>query len=229
MYTIYKVEFNSYSECLECLGYSELDIERKGSIGVLLLNRFGKLSDNQIKAKLTAYRDEYRAENKGKKVKPVIEEEKIKRYKDPTPVVTSFKPEVRIQVDEGGYMPVRAHRNDAGLDLYAPEGLVIDQGVVLIDLKVHILIPVGHVGLLTGRSSFSASGANVLLGVIDAGYTGTVKVSLSRVGLEPLHIRKGQRIAQIVVLPLPEFSVNQGNVSNIQTARGANGFGSTGG
>lgn len=124
-------------------------------------------------------------------------------------------------------MPLKAHNTDAGFDLFAPKDFEIKGGdVVKIDTGVHCLIPSDFVGLVFGRSSYGAKGIITHTGVIDAGYTGAISVVLT--ASQDIKIYAGYKIAQLVILPLPQIELTHGSVTDVQTARGSNGFGSTG-
>lgn len=127
--------------------------------------------------------------------------------------------------------PVRAHDTDAGLDLYVPEGqgcLVRPGAVYTIDLGVRAAIPDGYYGQLTLRSSAGKQGLTVPhgVGVIDSGYRGNLKVLVAALA-EPVLVAAGERICQLIILPLPPVDVDAGVVDD-RTARGIGGFGSTG-
>lgn len=95
-----------------------------------------------------------------------------------------------------------------------------------IDTGVHVLIPEGYVGLLCPRSSFNIKCIGTPIGVVDAGYTGSI-----RVVLEPFNVTKvfkGNKIAQLVILPLPKIVMVEGKVIGVKTDRGDRGFGSSG-
>ena len=93
---------------------------------------------------------------------------------------------------------------------------------------ISVEIPPGHVGLIRDRSGLAAKhGVFVLGGVIDSDYTGEVKVLLSKAGEGALNIQPGDRVAQLVIVTCPAFEVLE--VDSLgETARGENGFGSTG-
>ena len=130
---------------------------------------------------------------------------------------------INYELDEGAYIPVRAHDSDAGFDLSCREDQVLEPNVAnTIDTGVHVLIPEGYVGLLCPRSSFNVKGIGTPIGVVDAGYTGSI-----RVVLEPFNVT-GNRIAQLVILPLPQIKMIEGKVIGVDTHRGDGGFGSTG-
>lgn len=127
--------------------------------------------------------------------------------------------------------PVRAHDTDAGLDLYVPEGqgrLVRPGAVHTIDLGIRAAIPDGYYGQLTLRSSAGRKGLTIPhgVGIIDSGYRGNIKLLVAAL-TEPVLISAGERICQLIILPLPSVEVTAGVVHD-NTGRGADGFGSTG-
>lgn len=135
--------------------------------------------------------------------------------------------QIKYELDEGAYAPMRAHDSDAGFDLSCREDQVLEPNVAnTIDTGVHVLIPEGYVGLLCPRSSFNVKGIGTPIGVVDAGYTGSI-----RVVLEPFNVTKifkGNRIAQLVIVPLPDVHLVEGDVTGVKSERGLGGFGSTG-
>lgn len=132
-----------------------------------------------------------------------------------------------FQLDKGAYKPLKAHQNDAGFDISCREDQVLEPNVAnTIDTGVHILIPEGYVGLVCPRSSFNVKGISTPIGVVDAGYTGSIRVVLEPFNLTKIF--KGNRIAQLVILPLPQFNLIEGDVTKLKTERGCNGFGSSG-
>lgn len=148
---------------------------------------------------------------------------------------------IKYELEKGAKMPTKAHELDAGFDLYLHK--VIDRHYdqpAFYDTGVHIEIPRGYVGLVLPRSSINAKGIICPVGVIDSGYTGTVKVLLFGMEFSPYservypsskyigHFRQNERIAQLVILPLPTVELIEGDVTGKKTARGAQGFGSTG-
>lgn len=131
---------------------------------------------------------------------------------------------------EAGNMPERKHPFDAGADLRASEGVFIGSGrFAKVSTGVRVSIPEGCVGLLAARSSLCARGLLMAngVGVIDAGFTGEIKVPLYNAGNTPSNVLAGERIAQLVILSceLPTFR----RVDELEeTERGEGGFGSTG-
>lgn len=141
---------------------------------------------------------------------------------------------VKFVLDEGAYIPTKAHKHDAGFDLYLKDILVIKRSLKtqIIDTGVHIAIPAGYVGLIQPRSSMTNKNFLCHTGVIDSGYTGSIKIALQWIDDKSNQamfytFEKGARIAQLVIVPIPEIELKQ--VDKLEdTERGSNGFGSTG-
>jgi len=132
--------------------------------------------------------------------------------------------------------PYRATESSAGADLFAQ--LTIDNGQLTIDCGKRILVPTGIAveippgfgGFVFPRSSISTKHGISLancVGVIDADYRGEVKVALINHGSEPYTVTNGDRIAQLVILPV-ESAVFAEKSTLSDTERGSGGFGSTG-
>lgn len=144
-------------------------------------------------------------------------------------VLQQARPEVlRVRLDEGAYLPQRAHDTDAGLDLRTPvDAYVRAGGSTVIDTGVHIQLPPGTVGMLKSKSGLNVKDGIVSEGVIDEGYTGTILVKLYNHGTEAKQFSRGDKITQLVVLPVLYPRVEQ--AEEIQGGpRGDNGYGSTG-
>lgn len=135
---------------------------------------------------------------------------------------------IKVQLDVGAYMPTRAHEVDAGLDLYAREDVFLPMyDSRVFDTGVHVEIPKGYVGMIKSKSSLNVNNNCTSEGVIDCGYTGSIRVKLYNNGNQNLYIHKGQKISQLVIMPIitPELEL----VDKLEdTERGAGGFGSTG-
>ena len=138
------------------------------------------------------------------------------------------KTRIGVKIDKGAYMPERAHEADAGYDLRSPIKTILCAGeAVVIDTGVHIQIPRGFVGMLKSKSGLNVKHDIVGEGVIDSGYTGSIKVKLYNHGDESYMIEAGDKISQIVFLPIytPELEI----VEDLEeTERGDGGFGSSG-
>lgn len=138
---------------------------------------------------------------------------------------------VTIQKTMNVQDPTRAHATDAGLDLYIPEGqscLVRRGAVYTIDLGIRVAIPDGHYGQLTLRSSAGEKGLIIPngVGIIDSDYRGNLKLLVSAL-TEPTLVAAGDRICQLIILPLPTVDAEAGIVDT-NTDRGQGSFGSTG-
>lgn len=135
---------------------------------------------------------------------------------------------MRIVLDEGARMPTRAHPEDAGLDIYASENMIVPpHHYANVCTGVHVEIPKGCVGLLTSKSGLMSKRGITTRGTIDSGYTGAIKVTVFNGGCEWFEIHKGEKISQLVILPVlfPELKLAEDLGC---TARGDHGFGSSG-
>jgi dUTP pyrophosphatase len=135
---------------------------------------------------------------------------------------------VECRVDNAAYLPKRANPTDAGADLRSTEKLEIYPGETkLIDSGVAVKIPQGYGGFVFNRSGQGLKGIIVVngVGVIDSDYRGNIKIPLKNISENIYKIEVGDRIAQLVLMPviLCNF-IDSWN----DTERGAGGFGSTG-
>ena len=117
---------------------------------------------------------------------------------------------MKVVVDGGAFLPTRAHETDAGLDLYSPNEFVLyNDDSYTIDTGVHVQIPEGYVGMVKSKSGLNVKHGIQSEGVIDSGYTGSICVKLYNHGNCAVLIEKGQKISQLVLLPIitPELEV----------------------
>ena len=99
-------------------------------------------------------------------------------------------------------LPTRAHKEDVGLDIYSLDSATVEPG------KGHTFstgiagefIP-GYVGMLADRSSMAKKGFKLSGGIIDPGYSGELMVVLRNISSISLHVSKGDRIAQLLIIP----------------------------
>lgn len=135
---------------------------------------------------------------------------------------------MKIVLDENAYVPTKAHLDDAGFDLYSPLAITIPKrGHISIDTGVHIQIPSGMVGFLKSKSGLNVNHSILSEGVIDSGYTGSIVVKLYNHSDKDYIIEKGDKVTQIVFLPIPSITLKQ--VESIEDSdRGNKGFGSSG-
>ena len=140
---------------------------------------------------------------------------------------------LQIVCPDMALVPTRAHATDAGLDLRCAHklGVILLPGQrELVNTGVAVNIPPGYVGLVHPRSGWAHKygiTVNNAPGTIDAGYVGNIRVNLINHGRDPIEIKYGERIAQLLIqrVELPELEI----VESLEaTARGASGHGSTG-
>lgn len=126
-------------------------------------------------------------------------------------------------------LPTRSNPTDAGLDLYALHPVHLGpNGRAIIPTGITVAIPEGHYGKIEGRSGLAArDGVAPLGGVIDADYRGEVKVILVNHSRNNWFAKPGDRIAQLVILPIVTPDVVE--MRELPgTERGDGGLGSTG-
>lgn len=144
------------------------------------------------------------------------------------------------KLHEDAILPTRNKHNDSGLDLYAVEDIEIPPsevdksfvgvriGRAKIPTGIAVDIPDGHDGKIRGRSGLAFNDDIICFeGTIDAPYRGELGVLLYNLTGRPYRVRKGDRVAQLVInkceLPTPEWS-DELSIS----VRGENGYGSSG-
>ncbi len=125
-------------------------------------------------------------------------------------------------------LPAYAHPYDAGLDLRSRITAVLLPGErKLIPTGIKLAIPPGYVGIVKDRSGMALKhGLHTLAGVIDSGYRGEVGVVLLNTDKEKFTVRQGDRIAQILILPVTQVKLEEGALTD--TSRGDKGWGSSG-
>lgn len=135
---------------------------------------------------------------------------------------------MKVVLVNGAKMPTRAHCGDAGLDLYAREDAVVkSRGNCVFDIGVHIEIPYGAVGFIKSKSELNVKHGITSEGVIDCGYTGSIRVKLYNNSDTDYEVKAGDKISQLVILPVVLAEVELTD-SLEDTERGDGGFGSTG-
>lgn len=135
---------------------------------------------------------------------------------------------MEIMLDNDAYMPSRGHGTDAGLDLRTPKAVTVPAyGSAIVDTGVHVALPSGCAGLLVSKSGLNVRHDITSTGLIDEGYTGSIVVKLYNHGGGDYRLAAGDKITQLVVVPVVRESLEQVSVFNA-TERGDNGFGSTG-
>jgi dUTP pyrophosphatase len=132
---------------------------------------------------------------------------------------------------EEAVVPERAYAGDAGLDLAACERVELGPGErALVGTGLAVAIPEGYAGFVQPRSGLAARHGLTVVnspGLVDSGYRGELRVVLLNTDpLEAFVVEPGMRIAQLVVLPIPELELVE--VEELPTSeRGVRGFGSS--
>ena len=135
---------------------------------------------------------------------------------------------MNIILDNGAFKPEFAHKTDAGADLRSPvEAVVPAHGSVVIDTGVHVEIPEGYTIFLKSKSGLNVKHNLIGEGVVDSGFSGSIRVKLYNLGDTDYQILRGDKIIQMVILPCVYCEFTQVE-KFAETERGNSGFGSTG-
>lgn len=141
-------------------------------------------------------------------------------------------------------LPNKVRIDDVGFDLFADEDIMIyPNQVVKVKTNIALQIPSGYAGFIMDKSGIGSKGVKVFGGVIDSSYRGEIIVCLgflveersdegpivrNEYGFPSMYeVKKGEKIAQIVFLETPYFSIEETEELS-QSDRGERGFGSTG-
>jgi dUTP pyrophosphatase len=141
--------------------------------------------------------------------------------------------EIQIKLlDEGLSMPRYQHEGDAGLDLPSRVDYVLEPGErAMIPTGIAVAIPRGYAGFVLPRSGLASRHGIALVnspGLVDSGYRGEMAIIMINTDKhESFHIKRGDRIAQLVIQKVVEATTFQ-VIELDATSRGAGGFGSTG-
>lgn len=126
-------------------------------------------------------------------------------------------------------LPAYAYADDAGMDLFACEECIVEPShKALVATGLKLAIPSGYAGFIWDKSGIAAKHhMKTMAGVIDASYRGELKVVITNLGQEVYQVKKGEKIAQLVIKPVAHPDVVE--VTTVDdTKRGEGGFGSTG-
>lgn len=135
------------------------------------------------------------------------------------------------RINEEAILPFYAHEGDAGLDLFSVEEVLIKpMERKLVSTGIKIQLPPNTEGQIRPRSGLALNHGITLLnspGTIDEGYRGEIKVLMINFGQEDFLIKKGMKIAQMVIKSVEQVLIKE--VEELKdTERGEGGFGSTG-
>lgn len=125
-------------------------------------------------------------------------------------------------------LPSYAHPGDVGLDLYSLEQVTIKPGEHHRFYNGFALeFPIGYGGIVKDKGSIAKAGLHTMGGVFDAGFRGEYNVHLVNLGAEPYTVEKGDKVAQLVLLPVEIAKIEE--VQELSdSSRGTGQFGSTG-
>ena len=138
-----------------------------------------------------------------------------------------------LRLDPDLPLPRQMRDGDAAVDLAARVDVALEPGDrVLVPTGFAVAIPPGWCGLILPRSGLALDHGLTVLntpGLIDSGYRGELRVILVNSGREPVVVERGRRIAQLLVLPVPDLTFDE--VDDLPPSiddRGGQGFGSSG-
>ncbi len=140
----------------------------------------------------------------------------------------SFYPEIKTVLDEGAYLPKRAHPTDAGADIRTPVDVDVPaHGSAIVHTGVHVETPHHCAAMVKSKSGLNIKSGIKAEGVIDEGYDGEIVVRLDNLNDEPHHFDRGDKITQLVVVFVAyPIYVQADSIGGGE--RGSAGFGSTG-
>ena len=133
---------------------------------------------------------------------------------------------------EDAVLPAQAYAGDAGLDLAACDSVTLGPGErATVGTGLAVAVPDGHAGFVQPRSGLAARHGITIVnapGLIDSGYRGEVRVVLLNTdATEPFTVERGMRIAQLVIVPVPEIGLVEVAELPPSAERGVRGFGSS--
>ena len=141
--------------------------------------------------------------------------------------------EVKIKLEPGceTFFPKKAHIDDAGYDLYSCIDIELaPMSGTAVPVGFAMELPSGYEAQIRPRSGLAAKHHITVTnspGTVDANYRGEVKAILYNLGKEPFTIKRGDRIAQMVICKLPEIELKEAATLS-KSDRGTGGFGSSG-
>lgn len=135
---------------------------------------------------------------------------------------------VKVKLDDGAFLPERAHATDAGADIRTPHDVTVPaKGSAVVHTGVHIETPSDCVTMIKSKSGLNTKHNIVSEGVVDEGFTGEILVKLYNHGWGDVRFSAGDKITQIVILPVWYTGfVEADEISGGE--RGDDGYGSTG-
>jgi len=135
------------------------------------------------------------------------------------------------RLNKSAIIPSKAHPTDSGFDLYASKDVAIKPGETkVVPTGISVRLPEGYEAQIRPRSGVTAkTKLRVQLGTIDNGYTGELGIIVDNIGDNKSSlVHRGDRIAQLVIQPIPDVEAHEIVCNMDDTERGKGGFGSTG-
>lgn len=134
---------------------------------------------------------------------------------------------MEIKIIDYGFsnLPVKAHANDAGYDVFTVKPIVLlPHGVTKVPLGFGLEVPPGFMATIYPRSGHTSNGIIAQLPPIDSGYSGEIHAIVLNATSKPVKLSKNIKIGQLVFMPIYHFDL----VSETSKQRGQGAFGSTG-
>lgn len=137
---------------------------------------------------------------------------------------------IEVEILPEGHIPTKANFSDCGWDLYATDNIELLPGqIIKHPLNIRMALPVNTYGQIESRSSLGAKGFLVLSKIIDRNYRGIPHVVATNVSNLPIYVKKGDRIAQMIIHSHSEhYFMQQVDKISTETDRGEGGFGQSG-
>lgn len=140
----------------------------------------------------------------------------------------SYYQRIKVKLDEGAHLPERTHDTDAGADLRCVEGFTVPAGgSVVIDTGVHVELPPETKGEIKSKSGFWIGHGILTTGLIDEGFTGSIKLRVMNLGERDYTFLPGEKVSQLVVSPVC-YPTYREAIHIKAGERGSRGYGSTG-
>lgn len=137
--------------------------------------------------------------------------------------------DLEVKLDKGAFMPIRVHETDAGLDIRAKEDrIILARHSAIFHTGVHIKLPPNTAGVLVSKSGLNVKNDITSTGLIDEGYSGEIIVKLYNHRYHSYKVYAGDKISQLVVIPVLYCTPKLVEDLNQYSERGDKGFGSTG-
>lgn len=135
---------------------------------------------------------------------------------------------MKVMYEDGAFKLTRAHEGDAGLDIKAMhDGIVKARSSATFATGIHIELPHNTMGDIRPRSGLMFNHEILTFGTVDESFTGEIKVHLMNLSDEDYNVRRGDKIAQLVVGKIEYVEIDE--VTHLdETDRGTRGFGSSG-